>query len=245
MAKKDVDKKLENPVELEEKQLDMIDKAVAIQAPIAKKYVQRLRKKNPSWSDDQLAEAIEKRFVRLATATGVGIGGSASVPGIGTVAALALTVGEGLAFAEACAFLTLGLAEVRGVDMSDPNVRRTVILGVLGGEKGQEIVTKALGKSGLQWGAVLGGKAPGFVTQTVNAQINRWIRRSVARRMTGMWAGRLAPFGIGAVIGGIGNAVLARSVVAAIRNIFDEAEPIVGEKLAESGEAARADSEKG
>ena len=230
MAKKEIAQD-ENSTELNEKQIDLIDKALAVQAPLAREYVRRLRKKRSHLSDDELVAAIEKRFVRLAAVTGVGIGGTAALPGVGTAAAMALTVGEGLAFAEACAFLALGVAEIRNVDMSDPSVRRTVILGIIGGEKGSEIVTKALGKGGLQWSTVLNGMAPEIVTTAVNKQVNRWIKRTITRRFTGVWAGRIAPFGIGAVIGGVGNTLLAKSVIEATRNIFEHADSVEGEVI--------------
>lgn len=224
MASKDVEKNSnvseQEEALLDEKQLMIIDKALAVQAPLARKYVDGLRRKHLEWSDDEVVEQLEKRFKRLAIASGVGIGGAAALPAIGTVTALALTVGEGAAFAEACAFLTLGTAYVRGVDMSDSSVRRTVILAILGGERGAQIVTKALGKSGLQWAAVLDGVAPKGMTDLVNGQVQRWVRRLIARRLTGVWAGRLIPFGIGAAIGGVGNRMLASSVIDASREIF-------------------------
>lgn len=239
MARKDVQKAedQQNEAILDEKQIDLIDKALALQAPIARKYVDSLRKKNPGMSDDELVREIEKRFTRLAVAAGVGIGGAAALPALGTVTAVGLTIGEGIAFAEACAFLTLGTAHVRGIDMSDPSARRTVILAILGGERGAEIVTKALGKGGLQWSSVLNGVAPSFMTDAVNKQVGRWIRRAIARRVTGVWVGRLIPFGVGAVIGGVGNKVLASSVIDAARDVFAHAdEPVDSTVVAEGDE---------
>lgn len=238
MGKKDVDAVTqEDDTFLDETQLNAIDKALAIQAPVARSYVEQLRRKHPQWSEEELVRQIEKRFMRLAVFTGVGIGGAAALPGLGTVAAVALTAGEGFAFAEACAFLTLSVAHVRGVDMMDPAARRTVVLAILGGEKGAEIVTKALGKSGIQWSSVLNGVAPDFVVNTVNSQVNRWIRRVIARKVTGAWAGRLVPFGIGAVIGGVGNKVLASSVIEASREVFKHAYEVIEGDSADSAEA--------
>ncbi|WP_279062865.1 hypothetical protein [Dermabacter hominis] len=222
---------------IDDKQFELIDKALALQGPIARKYVDSLRRKNPTWSDEQIIARLEGHFTKLAVATGVGIGGVAALPAVGTATAVALTAGEGFAFAEACAFLTLGIAHVRGVDMSDPTVRRTVILAILGGERGTEIVTKALGKSGLQWSTVLDGMAPPFVADAVNTQVNRWIRRTVTRRFTGLWAGRLIPFGIGAVIGGLGNKALTKTVIEAAREVFSHADEPVPSSLVDESES--------
>ena len=121
--------------------------------------------------------------------------------------------------------------------MSKPSVRRTVILAILGGERGTEIVTKALGKNGLQWSTVLDGMAPPFIADAVNTQVNRWIRRTVTRRFTGLWAGRLIPFGIGAVIGGLGNKALTKTVIEAAREVFSHADEPVPSSLVEDPES--------
>lgn len=201
----------------------IVDTALRVQRPLARKYVANLRAKHPELSDDELVRRIEKQYVQLMTATGAGVGGVAVLPGVGTVVALGLTAGEGAAFAEACAFLTLAVAEIRGVDMADKERRRAITLGVLGGEKGADIMAKALGKQGAQWSGVLSGVAPEFVVRAANTQFRRWIKRKVATRLGSVWAGRLIPFGIGAVIGGVGNRAIARSVVEAEREIFAQA----------------------
>lgn len=208
---------------LDDRTFRIVDTALRVQRPFAAKYVASVRAKNPGLSDDQLIELIEKRFLTMLTVTGAGVGGAAAMPGIGTIAAVAMTAGEGVAFAEACAFLTLAVADIRGVDMSDPERRRTIMLGVLGGEKGAEIIGKALGKQGAQWSTVLNGVAPDAVVKLANSQVKRWIKRKVVARMGGLWAGRLVPFGIGAVIGGVGNRAVARSVIDAEREIFSQA----------------------
>lgn len=208
---------------VDERTFRIVDTALRVQRPLAAKYVATLRAKHTSKDDDELVRHIEKRFLTMLTASGAGVGGAAVLPGVGTMAAVVLTAGEGIAFAEACAFLTLAVAEIRGVDMSDPDRRRTIALGVLGGEKGAEIIGKALGKQGAQWSTVLNGVAPDFVVDLANKQVRRWIKRRLAARMGGLWAGRLIPFGIGAVIGGVGNRTVAHSVIEAEREIFSQA----------------------
>lgn len=208
---------------LDERTTAIVDTALRVQRPIAAKYVASVRAKHPELTDDQLVEHVEKRFLAISTATGAGIGGAAMLPGVGTVAAVALTAGDGAAFAEACAFLTLAIADIRGVDMKDKARRRVVMLGVLGGEEGAEIMGKALGKQGAQWSTVLSGVAPDFVMNSVGKQVRRWIQRKVVTRLGGVWAGRLIPFGVGAVVGGVGNRAIARSVIRAERTIFSQA----------------------
>lgn len=222
--------------ELDERWLSVIDAALKVQTPLAHSYVRRLRAKHPEDTPRQLLERATGRFTGLMTLTGAGIGGVAALPGLGTAAALGLTVGEGVSFAEACAFLTLAAAEIHDVDMSDRNTRRLVLMGVLSGERGTEIIAKAMGKQGLQWNAVLGGGG-GFLPGLVSKQISRYVRRRVVARSSKLWLGRLLPFGVGAVIGGFGARSVSKSVVEAMLEIFSQAPTLEGE-LADSGPRA-------
>ncbi|MDO5663087.1 MAG: hypothetical protein Q4G40_10355 [Brachybacterium sp.] len=219
----------------DERMLQGIEHALRIQTPIAEAYVQRLRAKSPQATPEELVDDVCDRFRKILTVTGAGIGGAAALPGIGTAAAVGLTIGEGVSFAEACAFLTLSVAAIHGVDMKDGPTRRAIMLGVIGGEKGEEIMAKALGKRGIQWGTLLAGSGNTLVTRTVNKQVNRFIRRRILARAGGVWLGRLLPFGIGAVVGGLGNRAIAGSVIEAVRDIFSHA-PGTGPTI--EGEAA-------
>src|SRR5699024_1576179 len=50
----------------------------------------------------------------------------------------------------------------------------------------------------------------------------KYVRRRVVARTGGLWLARLVPFGIGAVLGGLGARVVARSVVEAMLEIFGQ-----------------------
>lgn len=214
--------------QIDERWLSVLDGALKVQGPLARRYVEKLRVKHPEATDRQLLELVTKRFTTLATLTGAGIGGVAALPGLGTAAALGLTVGEGVTFAEACAFLTLAAADIHGVDMSDRSTRRLVLMAVLSGERGTEIIGKAMGKQGLQWNAVLGGGG-GFLPGLVSKQISRYVRRRVVARTGTLWFARLLPFGIGAAIGGFGARTVATSVVEAMQEIFAHGATLEGE----------------
>lgn len=214
--------------QIDERWLALIDTALKVQSPLARSYVAKLRLKHPDATDRQLLEHVTKRFISLTTLTGAGIGGVAALPGLGTAAALGLTVGEGVSFAEACAFLTLASAEIHGVDMSDSSTRRLVLMGVLGGERGTRIIAKTMGKHGLQWQAVLGGGG-GFLPSLISKQVSRYVRRRVVSRAGKLWLLRLLPFGIGAALGGFGARSVATSVVDAMLEIFAHGPTLEGE----------------
>lgn len=221
--------------QIDERWLALIDAALKVQAPLAHSYVRKLRQKHPEATDRQLLERVTKRFTTLTTAAGAGIGGVAALPGLGTAAALGLTVGEGATFAEACAFLTLAAAEIHGVDMTDKNTRRLVLMGVLGGERGTEIIAKAMGKRGLQWQSVLNGGG-GFLPGLISKQVSRYVRRRVVARTGKLWLMRLLPFGLGAILGGLGARAVSKSVVEAMLEIFSQELTLQGE-LAEEQSA--------
>lgn len=223
----EVDPRLEDYDGIGDAPLAAIDRAITLQQPIAQAYVRRLSAKHSEWSRDDLLDAIDKRFVSLLTASGAAIGGTASVPGVGTIAAIALTAGEAAAFAEAAAFLGLAYAAAYRADVVDPSARRTLIYGIILGETGNTIITKFLGQQGAQWSGLVTGRVPSFVTRSVNDKVSRWLVRHLTIRLGTRWAGRLVPFGIGAVIGGIGNATIGKRLVAAARDIFDEAAPVL------------------
>lgn len=214
--------------QIDERWLDLIDTALKVQTPLARSYVARLRDRYPEATTHQLMHRLTTRFTTLMTATGAGVGGVAALPGLGTAAAIGLTVGEGVSFGEACAFLTLAAAEVHGVDMADPGTRRLVLMAVLSGDRGTEIVARTLGKQGLQWNAVLGGGG-GFLPNLVTKQVTRYVRRRVISRTGRLWFLRLLPFGIGAVLGGVGARGMARSVSEALGEIFSQAPTLEGQ----------------
>lgn len=224
--------------QVDERWLSVIDAALKVQAPLAHSYVEHLREKHPEATDRQLLQRVTGRFVTLTTLTGAGIGGVAALPGLGTVAALGLTVGEGVTFAEACAFLTLAAADIHGVDMTDRSTRRLVLMSVLSGERGTEIIAKTMGKQGLQWNAVLGGGG-GFLPGLISKQVSRYVRRRVVARTGGLWIARLLPFGIGAVIGGLGARSVSRSVVEAMLEIFAHGPTLEGGAVGGAGDLER------
>ena len=216
---------------LDDRWARLIDSALKAQAPIAQKYVSRLRAKNPGASREQLLEKIIGQFTNLLTATGAGIGGTAALPGIGTATAVGLTLGEGVSFAEACAFLTLSAAAIYEVDIHDDDTRFLLMTSVLSGERGAEIIAKAMGKQGLQWNALLGGST-NPATAVVLKQVRKYVQRKMLARGGTLMMGRIMPFGVGAAIGGIGNRMVARSVSEAVRDIFQQA-PVVEGRLAD------------
>ena len=208
--------------QIDERWLALIDTALKVQSPLARSYVAKLRLKHPDATDRQLLEHVTKRFISLTTLTGAGIGGVAALPGLGTAAALGLTVGEGVSFAEACAFLTLASAEVHGVDMTDSSTRRLVLMGVLGGERGTRIIARRWA-SRAAWQAVLGG---GGVPPGLSASRSR-VRAARVSRAGGLGL-ECCPSASAPCSAGSAPA-RSRSVVEAMLEIFAHGTTLEGE----------------
>lgn len=212
---------------LDEGILAVVDEALRIQAPLADRFVDGIRRRHPDLEADALVHRLEKQFATTMTGSGAGVGGVAALPGVGTAVAIGLTTGEGIAFVEGCAFLTLSVARVRGVDMRDRTVRRSVVLSLLGGDQGEQLLSKATGRRTVQWTGLVGGVVPEAVLNPVDRRLKRWLRTRLTARVGSVWAARLIPFGIGAAIGAVSNLTLARAVLVAERTVFASAGTVV------------------
>jgi hypothetical protein len=202
-----------------EKGLDAaLDKALAVQQSAIISYVDRLRAK-PGATPASVVRALERRYLTALTAIGAASGGVAAVPGVGTVAALASGVAEIAAFVEATAVFALGVSEVYGYRVEDPDARRALVLAVLLGEAGAASI-EAAGVAGSKWGPVL---AHGVNREAVTRVNKRLMKHFTVRFGAGQGAlmfGRALPFGIGAGIGAAGNIALGRSAIKTVRQAF-------------------------
>ena len=66
----------------------IIERSSRIQGPAAEAYVARLRRAHPAAGATEIVTKLEKRFVSVVTAGGAAVGAVATLPGIGTLAAL-------------------------------------------------------------------------------------------------------------------------------------------------------------
>ena len=125
-----------------------------------------------------------------------------------------------VSFLEATALFILAVAEVHGLQIEDLERRRTLLLAILLGDSGASSVEKAAGCTGKHWGRLLTEAIPMPSITKVNKVLGRWFVTKYGTKQGILVIGRLAPFGIGAGIGGAGNALLGRTVVAGARRAF-------------------------
>ncbi|MCU1648243.1 MAG: hypothetical protein JWN03_8518 [Nocardia sp.] len=205
-----------------QKSVEMVIRGgTGIQAPLAAKYVGRLRRKHPSRSPEDITQGLEWRYLTIVTVSGTVAGLSAAVPGVGTLIGLAVSGVESVFFLEASALYAASMSAVHGMESLPPKQRRTLIAGVVLGEAGSEMLGKSASQSARDWATVVADKLP-VVRNIDNAMAKRFIGGFIVKRGVLMF-GKTLPAGIGAVIGGVGNHALGKTVITNAHNTFGSA----------------------
>lgn len=200
--------------------LDLLDKAIDVQSPLVRKNIARARQRNPEATPAQLIRALERMYVSALTGTGAAVGGTAAAPGVGTGIALALSAGEALSSLELSALFALSIAEVHGIPLDEVERRRTIVMGIMLGGTGSTTIAKIAERTGQHWGRQVVAKVPVETLRQINRILGRNFVTKYGTKQGIIVLGRVAPFGIGAVIGGGANAAIATLTVRAARRAF-------------------------
>jgi len=211
-----------------------LDKALSVQRPAVTAYIDALRKRHPHAAPADIVTMLEKHYRGVVVGIGGAAGAAAAVPGAGTGAALASGAAEITAFLSATAMYVLALAELHGVPLRDPQLRRALVLTVLVGESG-EAVLAGIATDTPHWATVLGRTTSKEKIAGVNAQLAHLFLTRATTRQGALVLGRAIPLGIGAGIGAAGNAVLARSVISSARRAFGSAPATFPPRVIEIG----------
>ncbi|MBF6337217.1 hypothetical protein IU450_15135 [Nocardia abscessus] len=198
--------------------VELLDTGSRLQAPAVAKYVDRIRRSHPDESPAQIIERLEKQYLLAVTGSGSAVGATAAFPGVGTVAAIAAVSAETTFFMEASAVFTLAVASVHGIAPEDQEQRRALVLAVVLGESGMQIVQKSVGTSAKNWGTAFASRIPGL-SRMNDSLLKRFIIRFITKRAA-LMAGKVLPAGIGAVIGGAGNRALGKATITNARKAF-------------------------
>ncbi|WP_280246111.1 hypothetical protein [Nocardia abscessus] len=198
--------------------VELLDTGSRLQAPAVAKYVDRIRRSHPDESPAQIIDRLEKQYLLAVTGSGSAVGATAAIPGVGTVAAIAAVSAETTFFMEASAVFTLAVASVHGITPEDQEQRRALVLAVVLGESGMQIVEKSVGTSAKNWGTAFANRIPGLSSMN-DSLLKRFIIRFITKRAA-LMAGKVLPAGIGAVIGGTGNRALGKATISNARKAF-------------------------
>lgn len=216
-----------------ERALDLgLDRALAIQRPMVLTYLDRVRTKHPDATPAELIRLLERRYLAAVVGIGAAAGGTAAVPGVGTATAVVSGVAEITAFVSATAMYVLAVAEVHGVPINDPEVRRALVLAVLLGE-GATAALEGVAAEERHWAQVINRTGSRDKVAGINTRMGRMLVTRFGARQGALFMGRALPFGIGAGVGAAGNAALARAAIGAARRAFGPPPKKLGPRVIE------------
>jgi hypothetical protein len=204
-----------------------IDRVLTVQRPVVLAHIRRIRRGRPDATPDQVLRILERRYLTAVTTGGALVGATAAVPAIGTGASLALSGAETAGFLEASALFAQSITEVHGFVVDDPDRARALVMTMVLGSAGTDLVTQLAGQvagtGGARnafWGEMITRSLPRSVMGPFADRLKKTFIKRFAVAQGGNVVGRLIPFGIGAVIGGGGNHLLGRQIVRTAREGF-------------------------
>lgn len=204
-----------------------IDKVLSVQRPVVLAHIRGIRKSKPQATPAEVIRILERRYLAAVTTGGALVGASAAIPAVGTIASVALSTAETAGFLEASALFAQSVTEVHGFAVEDPVRARTLVMTMILGGAGSELVEQLAGEVAggaptrtAFWGELVTKNLPKSAMSKIAGRIrNHFLKRFAAREGVSI-VGRAIPFGIGAVIGGAGNHFLGRRVVQSARTAF-------------------------
>ncbi|WP_431247126.1 hypothetical protein [Leifsonia xyli] len=215
-----------------------LDRWIGIQRPVVVAHLRSLRRRHPDATAEELARILERRYLAAVTSGGAAVGATAVIPAIGTGITLALSGLETAGFLEATALYAQSMSELHGIAVEDPERARALVLTMMLGREGSDLVRQLAGQFGggatrtAYWGELVTSTLPSMVMGPVVDRLKSAFIRQFAVRGGASIVARAIPFGVGAVIGGTGNHILGRRVVQNARLAFGPVPLIIPEALA-------------
>ena len=204
-----------------------LDRLLTVQRPVVLAHIRAIRRGHANASPAEIIAILERRFLMAVTTGGAAVGATAAVPAIGTGASLALSGVETAGFLEASALFAQSVTEVHGIMVEDPDRARALVMAMVLGKSGSDLVKQLAGQAtggapsrNVFWGEMVTKSMPRGIMGPIADQIQKtFLKKFTVAQGTNI-AGRLIPFGIGAVIGGGGNHLLGRQIVKSSREGF-------------------------
>ena len=201
----------------------LIESSARLQGPAVRTYLERLRKAHPGAAPADIVARLERRYLLTVIVGGALVGSLAAIPAIGTLVAFSAIAAETAVFLEATALFVLAVAEVHNIPAEHREQRRALVLAVLVGSDGKRAVADLLspGRTNGAWLSESTAMPLPAVSQLNSRLVRHFVRRFTLRR--GVLAlGKLLPVGIGAVIGGVGNRMMGKKIIANAHTAFGE-----------------------
>lgn len=205
----------------------ILDRVLAIQRPVVLAHLRSIRLRHPGASTADIVRILERRYLAAVTTAGAAVGATAVVPGIGTSVTLALSGVETVGFLEATTLFAQSVAEVHGIPVADPDRARALVLTMMLGREGVDLVAQLAGQAAGRgptreryWGELVTRTIPRAAMGPLVDRLKSSFVRSFAARGGASFLGKALPFGIGAAVGGAGNHILGRRVLVGSRRAF-------------------------
>ena len=230
--------------ELPHRLVRTIDYGLGIQRPVVLAHIRSIRRRNPNATPEQLVRILERRYIAATTTGGAAVGATAVIPGIGTGMTLVLSGVETAGFLEATGLYAQSVAEVHGIAVADPDRARALIMTMMLGREGSDLVRQLAGQMGgggaarsVYWGELVTNNLPRALMGPLADRLKSMFLRRFAVGAGASVFTKAIPFGVGAVIGGVGNRIISGRVVQASRLAFGVAPQTFAAEL----DPARAD----
>ncbi len=207
-----------------------IDRLLTVQRPVVLAHIRGIRRGRPNATPAEIIRTLERRYLTAVTTGGALVGASAAIPAVGTGTSLALSGVETAGFLEASALFAQSITEVHGFVVDDPDRARALVMTMVLGSAGTELVGQLAGQAtgvapsrNAFWGETITKNLPRAAMGPIADRIKRtFVKRFSVAQGTNV-VGRLVPFGIGAAIGGGGNHLLGRQIIRTAREGFGPA----------------------
>jgi len=204
-----------------------LDRVLAVQRPVVLAHIRSIRKAKPNATPEQVIRTLERRYLAAVTTGGALVGATSAIPAVGTVASIALSTAETAGFLEASALFSQSVTEVHGFALTDPERARTLVMTMILGGAGSDLVEQLAGEvvgvgpaRNVFWGELVTKNIPKSAVGGIAKRMRSFFLKKFAATQGAGVVGRAIPFGIGAVVGGAGNHFLGRRIVATSRTAF-------------------------
>lgn len=200
----------------------IIERSSRVQAPAVKAYVDRVRAADRGAAPAEVVARLEKHYRNAVMASGAAVGSTAALPGIGTLTAMSAVAGETVVFLEATSLFVLAVAEVYGIPAHERERRRALVLSVLVGEDGKRAVSDLIGsrRTGGAWITDGAATLPLPAVSQLNSRLLKYFVKRYTLKRGALAFGKVLPVGIGAVVGGVGNRMMAKRIIGNARSAF-------------------------
>ncbi|MFV0457968.1 MAG: hypothetical protein ACK5MT_04235 [Actinomycetales bacterium] len=200
-----------------------VDKSASVSRPAILRHIAQSRRSRPEATPEDIVRILGRRFTGTVTGTGAAAGATAAAPGVSTPISMALAAGDLVGFTTVAALYVFALAEIHSIPIEDLERRRTLLMGVLLGDAGSQAVTRIAGRTGPHWASKAVAAVPVASLRQINTVLGRNFVTKYGTKQGILVLGKQVPFGLGAAIGGAGNAAFAQFTIRSARRAFGPA----------------------